>query len=84
MSLFQQVCEQWAILADAGWSDWSQFGNIPLSVGPLGATGHLDWNDTWRTAIGFQYVPTEKWTLQGGFGYDSSPVKAKKLQPVFP
>ncbi len=84
VSLFQQVSEQWAILADAGWTQWSKFGNIPLSIGPLGRTGHLDWNDTWRTAIGFQYVPTEKWTLQGGFGYDSSPVKQSNLQPVLP
>jgi len=84
VSLFQQVSEQWAILGDAGWSDWSQFGNIPLTAGPAGTTAHLDWNDTWRTAIGFQYVPTEKWTLQGGFGYDSSPVKASGRQPAFP
>jgi len=84
VSLFQQLCEKWAILADAGWTDWSQFGNIPLSAGPLGATQNRNWNDTWRTALGFQYVPTEKWTLQGGFGYDSSPVKASKLLPDFP
>ncbi len=84
VSVFQQVSEQWAILADAGWSDWSKFGRIPLSVGPLGATGKLHWDDTWRTAIGFQYVPTEKWTVQGGFGYDSSPVKARNLQPALP
>ena len=84
VSLFQQVCDEWAITADAGWSDWSKFGNLPLSVGPVGTTVDLGWNDTWRTAIGFQYVPTEKWTVQGGFGYDSSPVKASKLQPALP
>lgn len=84
VSLFQQVCERWAILADAGWSDWSEFGQIPLSAGPVSAAPNLDWNDTWRTAIGFQYVPTEMWTVQGGFGYDSSPVKASKLQPLLP
>ena len=84
VSLFQQVSEQWAILADAGWSDWSEFGHIPLSVGPIGTSPNLAWDDTWRMAIGFQFVPTEKWTVQGGFGYDSSPVKAKNLQPVLP
>ena len=84
VSVYQQLNEQWAILADAGWSDWSKFGQIPLTAGPVGATGNLQWDDTWRTAIGFQYVPTEKWTLQGGFGYDSSPVEADKRQPVLP
>jgi long-chain fatty acid transport protein len=84
VSVFQQLCEKWALLGDAGWSDWSKFGQIPLSAGPLGATGHLDWHDTWRAAIGVQFVPTEQWTLQGGFGYDSSPVSASKLQPALP
>ncbi|HEY8156071.1 MAG TPA: outer membrane protein transport protein [Myxococcota bacterium] len=83
-SLFQQLSEQWAILADAGWTDWSQFGQIPLTVGPLTPDAQLHWRDTWRTGIGFQYLPTEKWTLQGGFGYDSSPVKASRRQPVLP
>ena len=36
VSLFQQVCENWAILADAGWSDWSKFGQLPLAIGPVG------------------------------------------------
>jgi len=84
VSLYQQVCEGWAILADAGWSDWSEFSNIPLQVGLLGATQERGWHDTWRTAVGFQYLPTEKWTLQGGFGYDSSPVDADRLLPDIP
>jgi long-chain fatty acid transport protein len=84
VSGFYQVCEKWALLADAGWSDWSKFGEIPLTVGPHTATTDLDWQDTWRTAIGVQYQANEKWTLQGGFGYDSSPVDADKRQPVLP
>ena len=84
VSLFQQVCEGWAVLADVGWSDWSAFSNIPLQVGPLGGTQERGWHDTWRTAVGFQYVPIEKLTLQGGFGYDSSPVDANRLLPDIP
>jgi long-chain fatty acid transport protein len=84
VSLFQQVCEGWALLADVGWSDWSEFSNIPLQIGPVGGTQERGWHDTWRTAVGFQYVPTEKLTLQGGFGYDSSPVDANRLLPDIP
>ncbi len=84
VSVFQQVCEEWAVLADAGWSDWSEFSNIPLQFGMVSATQLRDWHDTWRAGLGFQYVPTEKWTLQGGFGYDSSPVDAKHLLPDIP
>jgi long-chain fatty acid transport protein len=84
VSLFQPVCEKWAVLADAGWSDWSEFSNIPLQIGPVGGVQRRDWHDTWRTAIGFQYVPIEKLTLQGGFAYDSSPVDADKRLPDIP
>jgi long-chain fatty acid transport protein len=84
VSVFQQVCERWALLADVGWSDWSEFSNIPLQVGPVGGVQERGWHDTWRTAIGFQYTPIEKLTLQGGFGYDSSPVDADRLLPDIP
>jgi long-chain fatty acid transport protein len=84
VSLFQKLGDAWALLADAGWSDWSEFSNIPLEVGPVGATQRRGWNDTWRLGAGFQYTPSEKWTLQGGFGYDSSPVKASRLLPDIP
>jgi long-chain fatty acid transport protein len=84
VSLFQPVCEGWAVLADAGWSDWSEFSNIPLVVGPVGGVQERGWHDTWRVGLGLQFVPTEKLTLQGGFGYDSSPVDADRLLPDIP
>jgi long-chain fatty acid transport protein len=84
VSVYQQIDDAWALLADAGWTDWSAFSNIPLQVGPLGATQRRGWQDTWRAGVGFQYVPRKQWTLQGGFGYDSSPVKASRLLPDIP
>jgi len=84
VSLFQQVSDAWALLADTGWTDWSAFSNIPIQVGPVGATQKRGWRDTWRIGAGFQYTPSQKWTLQGGFGYDSSPVKSSRLLPDFP
>jgi long-chain fatty acid transport protein len=84
VSLHQQLGDAWALLADGGWSDWSEFSNIPLQVGALGATQRRGWNDTWRIAAGFQHTRWEKWTFQGGFGYDSSPVKSSRLLPDIP
>jgi long-chain fatty acid transport protein len=84
VSLFQQLGEAWALLADVGWTDWSAFSNMPIQVGPVGATQKRGWRDTWRIAVGTQFTPSEKWTLQGGFGYDSSPVKSSRLLPDFP
>jgi long-chain fatty acid transport protein len=84
VSLYQKINDAWAVLADAGWTDWSQFSNIPIEVGPVSGTQKRGWRDTWRTAAGFQYTPGPKWTFQGGFGYDSSPVKSSRLLPDLP
>jgi long-chain fatty acid transport protein len=84
VSLFQRLGDAWALLADAGWSDWSEFSNIPIQLGVLSATQKREWRDTWRAAAGLQFTPSEKWTLQAGVGYDSSPVKASGLLPDIP
>jgi long-chain fatty acid transport protein len=84
VSLFHQLTERWALLFDTGWSDWSEFSDIALQLGPVGAVQERGWSDTWRIGIGGQFVPAEKWTLQAGFGYDSSPVKSGRLLPDIP
>jgi long-chain fatty acid transport protein len=84
VSLFQKLGESWALLADAGWTDWSEFSNIPIQVGPFGGTQRRGWHDTWRIGVGAQYAPSAKWTLQAGFGYDSSPVNSRLLLPDIP
>ncbi len=85
VSLYQQLSEAWALLADAGWTDWSAFSNIPLQAGLLPpVTQRRGWSDTARVGAGFQYTPHEKWTFQGGFGFDSSPVEPSRLLPDIP
>ncbi len=84
VSLYQQIADSWALLADAGWTDWSEFSNIPIRVGPVSVTQNRGWRDTWRIGLGAQYTPTSKWTIQSGFGYDSSPVKSSRLLPDIP
>ncbi len=84
VSLFQKLGDAWALLADAGWTDWSEFSNIPIQVGPLGATQDRGWRDTWRVGGGLQFTPARNWTLQSGVSYDSSPVKSSRLLPDIP
>lgn len=37
-------------------------------------TLNLKYDDTWHGAVGAAYKATEKWTLTGGFAYDTSAV----------
>ncbi len=84
VSLYQELTDRWALLADAGWTDWSEFSNIPIQLGPVAGTQRRGWRDTWRLGAGVQYTHSARLTLQGGFGYDSSPVKSSRLLPDIP
>lgn len=84
VSLFQQLHPQVALLADVGWTDWSEFGYQVLSVGPASVDVNRNWRDTWRVAAGLQYKPKAKWLLQTGFSFDSSPVRASDRTPDLP
>jgi long-chain fatty acid transport protein len=75
LSVYHQLNEQWALKADAGWQDWSQFGYVQAGVeGGATVTANLKFQDTWHGAVGAQYRASEKWLLSGGVAFDSSAV----------
>lgn len=75
LSLYHDFNEQWAVMADVGWQDWSQFGYVQAGVDAIGVTTvELNFKDTWHGAIGVQYRPTTAWEFTGGLAYDSSAV----------
>jgi len=86
VGVFHQLTPELALLADADWSDWSEFDFQALKIGPVGSVGGIPRNfkDTWRIGVGAQYRVLEDWLLRGGFSYDSSPVDAKDRLPDTP
>jgi len=84
VSIFHQLTPNVAVLADAAWTDWSDFSQNQVVVGPVDVTVNRNWDDTWRLGVGTQYRFMESWLLSGGFSYDSSPVKNKRRTPDAP
>jgi long-chain fatty acid transport protein len=77
LSGYHELSRKWAILANVGWQNWSQFGKVDVGVdsaNPSSLTKNLNYDDTWHGAIGAQYRASEKWLLSTGFAYDSSAV----------
>lgn len=72
LSLVHDLNKQWSVMGDLGWQDWSQFGSPQISVvgQDLDKTNRL--KDTWHTALGVQYRPTEQWRVNAGVAFDSS------------
>ena len=75
LSLVHDIDKQWSVMGDLGWQDWSQFGAPQITVAgeALDKTSRL--KDTWHTALGVQYRPTEEWRLNAGVAFDSTVYK---------
>jgi long-chain fatty acid transport protein len=85
LSAFHQLNEQWALMADFGWQDWSQFGYVEAGVESGGTTTlNLQYQDTFHGAFGAQYRASEKWLLSGGVAFDSSAVTSENRTVTLP
>jgi long-chain fatty acid transport protein len=85
VGVYQELNDQWAIMADVGWQNWHKFGEIAVGVdaGTV-TTTQLHFDDTWHGAIGAQYKASDKWQFTGGFAYDSSAVSDANRSVVLP
>lgn len=85
LSVYHSLTESWAIMADCGWQDWSEFGYVQAGVeGGSTTTLNLQYQDTWHGAIGAQYRASEKWLLSGGVAFDSSAVNSENRTVTLP
>ena len=75
MSLVHDINRQWSVMGDLGWQDWSQFGAPQVTVSGQNIDKTSRMKDTWHTALGVQYRPTEQWRLNAGVAFDSTPYR---------
>jgi long-chain fatty acid transport protein len=81
LSVYHQLTDELAILADVMWTDWSTFEYTPLKLSTTGGAGIAiprEWKDTWRYAIGLEARVAPRLLFQLGFSYDSSPIRSGK------
>ncbi|MBX3731114.1 MAG: outer membrane protein transport protein [Verrucomicrobiae bacterium] len=87
LSVFHQLTDQLALMADFGWQNWSAFGQVEVGVNsdnPRDLTTDLNYQDTFHGAVGAQYQICPKWQVTGGVAYDSSPVSDTDRSVVLP
>ena len=79
--------DDWALLADVDWTDWSVFG-----AGPVVFEGRRDlsadlagrWRDIFGLRVGVERVVNEAWTVRAGYAFSDSPVNRDSLAPFVP
>jgi long-chain fatty acid transport protein len=71
-------------MADVGWQQWSQFGEVDIGFNGASLTKNLKYDDTWHGALGAKYKYSKEWAFTGGVAYDSSAVDDANRTPVIP
>jgi long-chain fatty acid transport protein len=84
LGIYQDLNEQWAMMADVGWQNWSQFGEVDIGYNGNNLTKNLNYNDTWHGALGAKYKYNKDWAFTGGAAYDTSAVDDKNRSVMLP
>jgi long-chain fatty acid transport protein len=87
LSADQGISRNWALLADATWTQWSALRRITIDFDnpsqPRIAQA-FDWRDVWRWSLGARYRAGEKWTVRAGAAYEQTPVVDRTREPRVP
>jgi long-chain fatty acid transport protein len=86
-SVYHELDDRWAVVGNLGWQDWSDFGEVEVSINtqnPRDVTTQLGYTDTWHTAVGAQYKLSNDWQLSTGLSYDSSAVSNSQRSLIVP
>jgi long-chain fatty acid transport protein len=75
--------------ADADWTFWSSFKNLPITIDnpvpTLPSTSNpKNWEDVVAFRIGVEYRVTDPLSLRAGFVYDPTPVPSETMGPELP
>ncbi|MDX1572529.1 MAG: OmpP1/FadL family transporter [Methylophaga sp.] len=87
LAVHHQINNQWAVIADASWTRWSQFDELRIEsdVQRLNSEKAQDWDNAMRYGLGLEYQHNEKWAWRAGVAYDESPVpNAQRRTPRIP
>jgi len=84
VSGYHELNDRWALLGTIDWENWSKFENVNISTDSGSKNIPRNWDDTWKFAAGVHFRPVDKWLLQLGFSYDTSPVDSDDRTPDMP
>jgi long-chain fatty acid transport protein len=76
ISAHWQVDPKWELMADAQYTGWSSIPQLAFvsSAPPSLPATPLNWDDTWKVAVGASYRYNDKWKARAGVAFDQTPV----------
>ena len=84
---YHDINQHWAVMAEAAWTDWSQFEDITIEFDNPNEPDNVteqNWDDTFFVALGLTWRPTDPLALRIGAAYDESPINDNFRTPRLP
>ena len=83
LSLFHQLTDAWALLADFTRTGWSSYKEMKIEFDNIYKDPSVEennWKDNNRYSIGVNFTPGEKWIYRAGLAYDETPVPNAEMR----
>ena len=74
LSFLYRINPQWEVMADAQWTGWSSISELRFNTTPPLTTIPLEWDDSWKVAVGASYRVNQQWKTRFGIAFDQTPV----------
>lgn len=74
LSVLYRITPQWEVMADAQWTGWSSIPELRFNTTPALTTVPLEWDDSWKIAVGASYRYNQQWKARVGIAFDQTPV----------
>ncbi len=74
----------WTVEADLQWTLWSTFDQVTVAFPSTPTLDNVlpqDYTNTWRGALGVEYLIGDDWEIRAGYGYDHSPAPTETISP---
>lgn len=81
LSAYHEVNDQWAVMADVTWTQWSRIDALVFRFGDTTTnTIPVKFDDSFRYAIGATYKKDDRWKFRGGLAFDETPVPSPEFR----
>ncbi len=81
LSAYHEVDDQWAVMADVTWTQWSRIDALVFRFGDTTTnTIPVKFDDSFRYAIGASYKHDDRWKFRGGLAFDETPVPSPEFR----
>jgi len=83
LSVFHQINDAWALLADFTRTGWSSYEKMQIEFDNIykdPSVEESNWKDSNRYSLGVTFTPGRQWTYRAGVAYDETPIPNAEMR----